>query len=1077
MQQNNKSTKCRYSITIIFFICFFSFFAKAQTTDSVRIAINNILAPLNKTLIPTGILAENSYPLLNLSTYDGQLTAENTIDFSQWRLLYNQALSGAYVAPIGLPSIAQLNIDYNAASNSGANNVVSLSLINYASINPTAITAGLMSVVNGQLYDGIAAKAGSPIRPKPNAYLINRLFISAANNNSAKNGVLKLLFKPNLFYTNTGLTVSSIEVDFDNGIGFVPATFNTIITGQYTTIGNKQLTYRITFSDGSIAQCYNTVYVDYIPSPTNISSYTGAVTINGADLPDTVLNSPTNAHSGVDLFIRRSVSNQGSNTNPQFRKPLIIVEGLDLSSATTLLGNGYNYNKFFKEIIADQTRFISGTNPINTFENYLDSVAGYDLIFVNWHNGVDDILRNVLALRKVINYVNERKLPGAEQNVIIGISMGGIVSRYCLAEMVKAGGTGDNDHQTRLLITHDSPHRGANIPLALQHLLQGLRKQTIKAFIGTYSIRLDELIPKLMDINTTLNSGAARDQLVVRVIDDNGTVAYNTFLDGPYRTMINFDGTSITQPYRFVATSNGSQCGEVVAAPNSVLASLNANGIANLFGLALWTEGRTYLDMRRLPEMGQTSRILDFALELKIKFLVFNKLKIAMKIQQNTSGNLLPLDGAAGGTRRLGAYIPATTLSSITPASGSSNWLIFGYTYNYSTPYVAPTFTFITTASALDVVNLNAINIPYNVSQTGLNGSRAANYIAQEQISLLAPTGIINNVNHTDFYARTCRWLFNEMENLTQPINCDDFCSATIAGAAIIGSRIVCNTALYNVINIPAGYIATWSLPFGSGSTLVLSTNGPGNTGSQCTVTNMHYYGLNTNLTVTFSKPNCTSIGTVTKFISTDADYQSPSTQGYSFVQDACLAYNVNHPAESGIINPSNGPVFIHAGCMVTVNIGDLDLIGKTITYTGSVVPLYWNFNGTLLRFAMPSGSGGIPVTFKISGQGACFDRTLLFFVYSNNGRISYAATPNPVSDILTVKVTEDNTVPNTVTPTTKEYIVKIAEFNTMSFLRQQKINKTGSEFQIDMSGLKTGYYAVEIKNGEDVQVLKVYKL
>ena len=43
-------------------LIFFSFFAKAQTTGSVRIAINNILAPLDKTVIPTGILAENTLP-------------------------------------------------------------------------------------------------------------------------------------------------------------------------------------------------------------------------------------------------------------------------------------------------------------------------------------------------------------------------------------------------------------------------------------------------------------------------------------------------------------------------------------------------------------------------------------------------------------------------------------------------------------------------------------------------------------------------------------------------------------------------------------------------------------------------------------------------------------------------------------------------------------------------------------------------------------------------------------------------------------------------------------------------------
>lgn len=85
MQPKFKITYFRLRIALIIAIIFLSFFAKAQETDSVRIAINNILAPLNKTLIPTGILAENSYPLLDLSVYNGQLSADNSIDFSQWQ--------------------------------------------------------------------------------------------------------------------------------------------------------------------------------------------------------------------------------------------------------------------------------------------------------------------------------------------------------------------------------------------------------------------------------------------------------------------------------------------------------------------------------------------------------------------------------------------------------------------------------------------------------------------------------------------------------------------------------------------------------------------------------------------------------------------------------------------------------------------------------------------------------------------------------------------------------------------------------------------------------------------------------
>ena len=61
MQPKYKFTYARLKIALIIAISFFSFFAKTQETDSVRIAINIILAPLNKTLIPTGILATNAY--------------------------------------------------------------------------------------------------------------------------------------------------------------------------------------------------------------------------------------------------------------------------------------------------------------------------------------------------------------------------------------------------------------------------------------------------------------------------------------------------------------------------------------------------------------------------------------------------------------------------------------------------------------------------------------------------------------------------------------------------------------------------------------------------------------------------------------------------------------------------------------------------------------------------------------------------------------------------------------------------------------------------------------------------------
>jgi hypothetical protein len=990
--------------------------------------------------------------------------------------LYNQALSGAYVAPVGLPDIAQLNTDYNIASNNETDNVVSLALINYASIKPTAITSGYMHVVNGQLYDGAAseeAKSFENIWTGKGPYQTNRLFIAAAPNNTAKNGVLNLLFKPSLFYTNTGNTVSSIEVDFGNGSGFVTAYFNTAINGTYSTVGNKLLLYKITFNNGSVAQCYNTVNVPFIPTGNFASRYGPATTINGIVVPDDVINSPTNAHSGVDLFIRRStLFNPGSNTIPQFRKPLIVVEGLDLSSAATSLGEEYNYNNFLSEIVdLNKAGFSSGTNPFQPFDQYLDDVAGYDLIFVNWHDGVDDILRNVLAIRAVINYVNARKLPGAEQNVIMGISMGGVVSRYCLAEMVKAGGTGINETQTRLLITHDSPHRGAYVPLALQHLLQGLRKQTVKAFLGAYNKRLDEVVPQLLKVNAAINSGAARDQLLARVIDDNGTVAYNSFLDGPYRNMISFEGTGITPPYRFVATSNGSQCGVPLASPYSQLASINAEGLAVLFGLRLWTGGVTNIDMKSLPNIGQTDRILDFNLKLKVKFLGFNLLKLSMEIQKDAPGNLLLLDGLAGGTRGLGSNIPLV-YQNLPAASGGANWFIFAYSYNYSAPSVAPSFTFIPTTSALDITNFNAVNVPYSVAITGLNGSRAANYIAQEQITLAAPVGVTSNVTHTDFYARTCRWLYEEMQNIPQTVNCEDYCSNNNL-YSITGTRLVCSNATYTIPNLPPGSIVNWSLASGA-SVLSLVPSG-----SQVIVYNNNSGIANTNLIATITSANCTTPIVITKPIS--ADY----TNGVSFpyTQESCLFYNVQHPAESGNISYST-PLFLHAGCLIRIDISSILAQGKTVVLNpnSSMIPSFWSVNNGYLLFAMPYLSGGYPVTFNVNGDGACSNKILMIFALSNNGKETnslpkylYTFSPNPVNDVLNVSLT--NKEEQKENSLAKDYTIKILGFNTNLVLKQIQINKTGTNFKINMAGLKTGYYAVEIKNGDEVQVLKIYKL
>ena len=80
--------------------------------------------------------------------------------------------------------------------------------------------------------------------------------------------------------------------------------------------------------------------------------------------------------------------------------------------------------------------------------------------------GADFIERNAMLLVELIDIINTTKIPTADQNVIIGPSMGGIISRFALNFIESSGGVAD----TRLWISFDSPHLGANVPIGFQYL-------------------------------------------------------------------------------------------------------------------------------------------------------------------------------------------------------------------------------------------------------------------------------------------------------------------------------------------------------------------------------------------------------------------------------------------------------------------------------------------------------------------------------------------------------------------------------------------------------------------------------
>src|SRR5690606_3581937 len=99
--------------------------------------------------------------------------------------------------------------------------------------------------------------------------------------------------------------------------------------------------------------------------------------------------------------------------------------------------------------------------------------------------GTDYIQRNAFILVELLkNKINPELAANGSpyQNVVIGPSMGGLITRYALKYMENQGWS----HNTRLWVSFDAPHHGANIPFAMQEMLRYFKDELGNAEAGKF---------------------------------------------------------------------------------------------------------------------------------------------------------------------------------------------------------------------------------------------------------------------------------------------------------------------------------------------------------------------------------------------------------------------------------------------------------------------------------------------------------------------------------------------------------------------------------------------------------------
>lgn len=300
-------------------------------------------------------------------------------------------------------------------------------------------------------------------------------------------------------------------------------------------------------------------------------------------------------------------------------RPIIVLDGFDPGDSRDIPGL-YASLSFDGQNMADILRDEGFDIVILNAPMY--TTAGKDI-----DGGADYIQRNAMVLIALIQQLNADKV-GNNQLVVLGPSMGGLIARYALAYME------DNslDADTRLYISFDAPHRGANIPISLQYL------------INYFAIQVGDATAQQV-VDQLLNSPAAKEMLTDHLLGH--LLQGSDYEQDPSKILplgapgfrnefqAELDALGFPSNVRNVTMINGAGNGTTTGTPGTTIVDTN-----------LTVDATTDVDvaLKFTPPAGQTNTVTD----VTVNFLGFpvNTYQTIAESPSTSHG----VDSAPGGT-------------------------------------------------------------------------------------------------------------------------------------------------------------------------------------------------------------------------------------------------------------------------------------------------------------------------------------------------------------------------------------------------------------------------------------------
>ncbi|MCD9580957.1 hypothetical protein [Tenacibaculum maritimum] len=242
-------------------------YAQQEINTSFTNQMNTLFGRLDKTKIPDGILLDYGMEFANLAEFNGVRTTKNYVTLGKLEEIYKTLLTSKInpnTNTLVNPTVFKNNLKAHRTKG-----VIALTGLyyKYAKFKDIALSKNLIRYDNGKFYDNqilspqksLNKVIGSTLQTP---YETKQTFAITPAIQKYSGLNLQVKIPSAIFYSNYTSQIQSIQIDFNNGNGYITIPFNQNITVNYTTEGVKTWRYKLNLTNGTNLYSHSKINIE-----------------------------------------------------------------------------------------------------------------------------------------------------------------------------------------------------------------------------------------------------------------------------------------------------------------------------------------------------------------------------------------------------------------------------------------------------------------------------------------------------------------------------------------------------------------------------------------------------------------------------------------------------------------------------------------------------------------------------------------------------------------------------------------------------------------------------------------------